>query len=339
MGLNISDIVLKKKRDISEFKGRWIAIDAYNTLYQFLSIIRQPDGTPLMDSKGRTTSHLTGLLYRTTNLMETGLKLVFVFDGKPHDLKSDTLNGRRHIKEKAQVEWQEALKDGDMERARIKAQQTSRLTSEMVETSKQLLEYLGIPHVQSPGDGEAQASYMAHKGHVWAAASQDFDSLLFGAPTLIRNLTITGKRKLPKRREYVNVEPEEVNLNETLSSLEISREQLVDLAILVGTDFNPGIKGIGPKKALKLIKEHRNLETVMSEKDIDIENYQEVRDIFLHPDVTDEYEILEGKIHEKSLLKMLVNDYEFSEARVKSTLKKIEYNRKEETQKSLDQWF
>jgi flap endonuclease-1 len=338
MGVNISDIVPKTKRNLTHFKGKWVAIDAYNTLYQFLSIIRQPDGTPLKDTQGRTTSHLAGLLYRTTNLMETGVKPVFVFDGKPHELKSPTLEGRRYIKEKAREEWKLALEVGDLERARTKAQQTSVLTSEMVDSSKELLGYLGVPCVQSPRDGEAQASYMATKGHVWAAASQDFDSLLFGAPTLIRNLTITGKRKLPRRREYVNVEPEEVTLMETLNTLEISREQLVDLAILVGTDFNEGIKGIGPKKALKLIKQHENLEKVMEEKGFTIENFKEVRDIFLRPEVTDEYEISQHKIDVNGVVKLLVDNYDFTEGRVKSALEKVEIKRIGEAQKKLDDW-
>lgn len=338
MGVNISDIVPKTKRNLSHFKGKWVAIDAYNTLYQFLSIIRQPDGTPLKDSEGRTTSHLAGLLYRTSNLMETGVKPVYVFDGKPHELKSPTLEGRRYVKEKAREEWKIALEEGDLERARTKAQQTSVLTSEMVDASKQLLGYLGVPCVQSPRDGEAQASYMAKKGHVWAAASQDFDSLLFGAPTLIRNLTITGKRKMPRRRDYVNVEPEEVTLGETLSSLEISREQLVDLAILVGTDFNQGIKGIGPKKALKLIKEHKTLEKIMEEKEFTIQEFNEVRNIFLKPEVTDEYEISQGKIDVNGVIKLLVDKFDFSEGRVRSALEKVEIKKSGEAQKKLDDW-
>ncbi|UCG69892.1 MAG: flap endonuclease-1 [Thermoplasmata archaeon] len=338
MGVNISDIVPKTKRDISDFKGKWVAIDAYNTIYQFLSIIRQPDGTPLSDTKGRTTSHLTGLLYRTTNLMESGINPVFVFDGEPHDLKSGTIEDRRFIREKAREEWKSALEEGDLERARSKAKQTSVLTTEMVNTSKELLGFLGIPCVQSPGDGEAQASYMAIKGHVWAAASQDFDSLLFGAPKLIRNLTITGRRKLPKQRKYTNVEPEEVNLNQVLTSLEITREQLVDVAIMVGTDFNEGIKGIGPKKGLKLIKKHENLEKIIKEKEFIIENYEEVRNIFLRPKITDEYEISLGKIDDQRVMKLLVGDYDFSEGRVQSALEKVKIKRKSEAQKKLDQW-
>jgi flap endonuclease-1 len=339
MGVNISDILTRERRTIDDFKGKWIAIDAHNTLYQFISIIRQPDGTPLMDSQDRITSHLTGLLFRTSNFLDAQIKPVFVFDGKPHELKEGTLLGRRRVKERAKLEWQQALDEGDLEKAKSKAQQTSVLTPEMVETSKEFLGYFGVPCVQAPADGEAQASYMAAKSDVWASASQDFDSLLFGTPRLIRNLTVTGKRKLPRRREYVNVEPEEVNLSETLASLDITLPQLVDLAILVGTDFNMGVKGIGAKKGLKLLKKHDNLENVIKEKDLDIPDYQEVRDIFLKPDVTDDYRIQMGKFAEEKIIKLLVDEYEFSESRVTSALKKIKTRKKEEGQKKLDKWF
>jgi flap endonuclease-1 len=338
MGVKLSDILPIENRSITDFAGMWVAIDAYNTLYQFLSIIRQPDGTLLSDSKGRVTSHLAGLLFRTTNLLEVGIKPVFVFDGKPHELKSETLEGRRAIKEKAKEQWKMALEEGDLERAKSKAQQTSVLTEDMVEATLELLQGLGIPHVQSPSEGEAQASYMATKGDVAACASQDYDSLLFGAPILLRNLTITGKRKLPRRREYVDVTPQEVQLARVLDSLEITREQLVDIAILVGTDYNPGIKGIGPKKALKLIKQHNDLESIISEKDFEIENYKEIQNIFLDPDVTDDYKISSGRIHEDKIMHLLVDDYEFSEARVKSALKKVVNVKSGEAQKSLDHW-
>jgi flap endonuclease-1 len=339
MGVKLSDILPKENRSLADFTGMWVAIDAYNTLYQFLSIIRQPDGTPLSDSKGRVTSHLTGLLFRTTNLMEVGIKPVFVFDGKPHELKSDTLEGRRATKEKAKKQWKIALEEGDLERARSKAQQTSVLTKDMVDAVKELLGGLGIPHVQAPGEGEAQASYMATKGDVTACASQDYDSLLFGTPSLIRNLTITGKRKLPRRREYVDVTPQEVLLVKVLDTLEITREQLVDIAILVGTDYNPGIKGIGPKKALKLIKQHKSLESVISEKDFEVENYKEIQNIFLAPNVTDDYKISLGRIHENKIVRLLVDDYEFSEIRVKSALKKVISVKSAEAQKSLNEWI
>lgn len=339
MGVNISDIIVRKKAEISDFEGKWIAIDTYNTLYQFLSIIRQPDGTPLMDSEGRVTSHLTGLLFRLANFLDAGIKPVFVFDGKPPELKSDTLKERRKVKEKAQKDWEEALAEGDMERARIKAQSTSILTPEMVDTTKKLLDYFGVPHVLAPADGEAQASYMARKQDVWATASQDYDSLLFGTPLLIRNMTVSGKRKMPKRREYITVVPEIVDLEKTLSEIGLSREQMVDLAILVGTDFNPGVKGIGAKTAKKLIVKHGTLENVMKEKGIEIEYYEVVREIFLSPDVSDDYIIEMGRFENDKIMELLVEEYGFSENRVNSALKKVIDRKKEEGQMSLDRWF
>jgi flap endonuclease-1 len=338
MGVNISDIITREKAAIADFSGRWIAVDAYNILYQFLSIIRQPDGTPLIDSRGNVTSHLAGLLSRTTSLLSAGINLAFVYDGEPHALKAKTLRGRRARKEKARAEWEAALEEGDLETARTKAQQTSVLTHDMVEETKALIGFLGIPWVEAPSDGEAQASYMAGRGDVWGCASQDFDSLLFGADNLIRNLTLTGRRKMPKRKAYITVEPEVVNLEDTLSALEITREQLIDVAILVGTDFNDGIKGIGPKKGLKLMQKHGNLEAVFAEKDITIENYQDVRDIFLSPCVTDDYVVKKHGMNLSGALRLLVDEHDFSEERVKSALGKIKEERESEAQMSLDRW-
>lgn len=339
MGVNLGDIIPKEKKDITDFSRKVIAIDAPNAIYQFLSSIRQPDGTPLMDSTGRVTSHLVGLFTRSANLIGTGTKIVYVFDGKPHQLKYETINERREIKKKAEIEWQIALEAGDLEKAKSKAQQTSRLTPEMINESKMLLEYLGIPYVVAPSEGESQASYMARKGDVWAAASQDFDALLFGSPILVRNLTITGRRKLPGKQIYVDVTPEIINLDSALKSLEITREQLVDLGILVGTDFNDGIKGVGAKTALKLIKEHKTIEKVLEFKNTSIKNYETIKDIFLKPDVTDDYKIDIGKIDTECLKKFLCEERGFSESRVDAGLKKFEAFKETVAQKSLEDWF
>jgi flap endonuclease-1 len=180
---------------------------------------------------------------------------------------------------------------------------------------------------------------MSRKNDVWATASQDYDSLLFGTPILIRNMTVSGKRKMPKRREYITVVPEIVALDKILSEMKLTREQLVDLAILVGTDFNPGVKGIGAKTAKKLLLKHETLEKVMKEREIEVENYQEIRDIFLSPDVTDDYKIEMGKLRDDRIIELLVEDYGFSESRVNSALKKVLDRKKEEGQMSLDKWF
>jgi len=339
MGVDLSDIIPHTQRQLSDFSGKTMAIDAYNTLYQFLATIRQPDGTPLMDREGRITSHLSGLLYRTASIIESGIRPVYVFDGKPPAEKKDTIKARSAIRQKAWEEWQMAKEAGDMEKAKSKAQQSSRLTKDMAGEAKQLLMHMGVPYVQAPSEGEAQACHMALKGDVWAAASQDFDSLLFGTPFLVRNLTITGRRKLPRKNVYVDVAPEEIQLEAVLKELGVSREQLVDMAILVGTDFNPGVKGIGPKKSLKLLKEYGTLEKVIEEKEIEVEGYQETREIFLDHKVTDEYELEWAFPSTDNIKSFLCEGRGFSETRVSSALKRMEKGAGKRSQQSLDSWF
>ena len=342
MGVNLSPIVTAREIELEDLRGRTIAIDAYNTIFQFLSIIRQPDGKPLMDEEGRVTSHLSGLLYRTANLIEAGIEPSFVFDGKPNELKAGTIEERIARREKAKQEYEQALAEGDLKKAFSKAQQTARMTPEILDTSKQLLRLMGIPVVQAPSDGEAQAAYMCGKGDVYAAASQDFDSILFGAPLLVRNLTISGRRKVPGKQLYRDVKTEIIDSKEMLDSLGITREQLVDVCMMIGTDFNTGINGIGPKKGLKLIQKHGTLEKVMEETDIDIPGYEDVREIFLNGPRSDDYAVKAGEMDSDGVLS-LMTEYGFSEDRVGTVLNKIEAARKAESnrrkQRSLDAWF
>ncbi|MEM4691191.1 MAG: flap structure-specific endonuclease, partial [Desulfurococcaceae archaeon] len=230
MGVNLKDLIPDKCRvvidDLRVLKGKIVAIDAYNALYQFLAAIRQPDGTPLMDSKGRVTSHLSGLFYRTINIVEEGVKPVYVFDGKPPEMKAEELRRRSQVKEEASKKYEEAVSSGDLEAARKYAMISSKLTDTMVYSAKKLLDAMGIPYVEALSEGEAQAAYLVINGDAWATASQDYDSLLFGSPRLLRNLTISGKRKLPGREEYIEVKPEIIELDNLLKELGIKRDQL-----------------------------------------------------------------------------------------------------------------
>lgn len=342
MGVNLSDLTEPKSMEMEDLRGKKVAIDTYNIVYQFMSAIRQPDGYPLCDSKGRTTSHLTGLLHRTASLIEAGIEPVFVFDGKPHPLKQATLDGRKERREKAEQEWKDAVERGDMKTAHIKAQQTSRMTDEVKESAKELIRYMGLPIVDAPSDGEQEAAYICRRKDVWATASQDFDSLLFGTPVLLRNLTMTGRRKVPGKDIYREIKTEVIDSEEFLRNLGISREQLVDMCILMGTDFNTGIKGIGPKKALKLVRENGDLESVLRKIGEDIPDYQEIRGIFLDYEGSDDYSVEHGPLDRQAVVDMLTS-YDFSADRVNSALDRIESARKEEErkrkQKALDAWF
>ncbi len=338
MGINLADIVTSEPRTLEDFSGKVLAIDAFNTLYQFLAIIRQPDGTPLMDHQGRVTSHLSGIIYRVSNFVAAGIKPAFVFDGEPPRLKARTIVARGEIKRRAEREWREAVEIGDLATARTKAMQTSRLTGEMVDQSKRLLDLLGIPWVQAPAEGEAQASTMAQTGVAYAAASQDFDSLLFGSPRLVKNLAISGRRKLPRKEVYVDVQPEEISLEATLANLGITREQLVDMGLLIGTDFNEGVKGIGPKKALALIKKHGSLEPALEELGVEIESKDEVREIFLKPNVLPNVELQFRDPDADGVRRMLCDEHDFSPDRIKAALEKFGSARSEQRQRSLDSW-
>lgn len=341
--MNLGDLVPKRKVDLKILSGKSIAIDAYNALYQFLAIIRQPDGTPLKDSTGKITSHLSGLLYRTANLVEMGVKVVYVFDGVPPALKETEIKRRAKMKEEALVKYERALQEGRIEEARTYAQMTSRLKDYMAEDSKRLLIQMGVPWVQAPSEGEAQAAYMTRKGDTNYCASQDYDSLLFGAPMLVRNVTISGRRKLPRKPVYVEVIPETVELDQVLKELGITREQLIDIGILVGTDFNPeGVKGIGPKTALKLIKQYGSLEELvptLKKAEFPVEP-QRIREIFLNPRVTDNYKLTWRDPDIDGVVDFLCRERDFSEERVRKALKKMtEGLRKAKGKTTLETWF
>lgn len=326
MGVDLAGIIPEQTISLDDLSNKTLAVDAYNTLFQFLAIIRQPDGTPLKDQRGRITSHLSGLLYRTANLAARGIKLAFVFDGKPPELKEEEIRRRRQVKVEAEVRYERALREGKMEEARTYAQATSRLKDDMVGDAKKLLDALGVAWFQAPSEGEAQASFMASRGDVWAVASQDHDSLLFGAPRMVKNLAITGRRKLPRRNAYVEIEPEIIELAKVLEELSLTKEQLVDLGILIGTDFDPdGVKGIGPKTALKLIREHGNLEKVMaSDPEIRIHPALEnIRRIFLHPDVSSDYSLKWSKPDEEKVVFFLCDERDFSEDRVRKAISRM----------------
>ena len=347
MGVDLRDLIPEKAvrqvNDLRELGGRVIAIDAYNALYQFLSAIRQQDGTPLMDSRGRVTSHLSGLFYRTINLVEAGVKPIYVFDGKPPEIKSAEIARRSTAKQKAVERLRAARERGDEEEMRKYAQATSRLTNDTVEAAKKLLDYMGIPWVQALSEGEAQAAYLAMKGIAWATASQDYDSLLFGSPRLFRNLTISGKRKMPGRDVYVEIRPEVIDLDLLLKTLEISREQLIEIAILIGTDYNPdGVEGIGPKKAYSLIKSYGGLEKalkVLPGARFPVDP-REIKNIFISPPVSEVQKIEWRQPDREKVIELLVEEYEFSRERVENNLERlIRSLSRTSSSRGLDKWL
>jgi flap endonuclease-1 len=340
MGLNLKSLVIREKTKLEAFSNKVIAIDAYNAIYQFLAIIRGPDGMQLSDSEGRVTSHLSGLFYRNINFLSLGIKPVYVFDGKPPSLKTAEIERRKKIKKDATVKYEKAIAEGNLENARKFAQQTTSMRDGMVEDSKTLLENFGIPYIDAPSEGEATAANLTNTGHAYASASQDFDSVLFGAKRLVRNFTNSGRRKIPNKNTYVDVEPEIIETQKTLDSLELTREELVDLGILIGTDFNPdGFERVGPKTALKMIKQHSRLEDIPQiQEQLREIDHQQIRKIFLAPDVAKVDKVVFGDINYGAIKDYLVRERSFSEDRVLSSLNRLK-KAIEKKSHNLDQWF
>jgi len=333
MGVALRDIIAEYKTPVTwESLPGIAAIDANNALYQFLTIIRQPDGTPLMDRCGRVTSHLSGILFRMASFMEKGIKPVFVFDGKPAALKQATIDERRKVRETAGEKWKEALDRGDEEEAFKQARSSTRVDSSIIATSKELLGLMGIPIVEAPGEGEAQASYMVAKGDARYVVSQDYDTLLFGAPMLVRNLTVSGKRKI--RGRQITVSPERIVLADTLAGLHLTREQLIEIGILVGTDFNPGVEGVGAKTGLKIVQKGE-FAAKLKEKQPDFDPLP-VMDMFLHPPVTSDYSLAAGHPDPEGIRTMLCDGYDFSEDRVNKAMEGFTVKA---GQKTLESWF
>jgi len=340
MGVDLRDIVKPRPIQLEALSGRVIAFDAYNALYAFLSVIRGEAGEPLMDSHGRITSHLSGLFYRNINFLSLSIRPLYVFDGIPPSLKSMEIARRRAVKEEAVIKYSEALQRGDMEAARKYAQATAYIKDYMVEDAKRLLDCLGIPYVDAPSEGEATAAHLTQTGVAYAVASQDFDSLLFGAKILVRNLTISGKRKLPNKPIYVNIEPEIIDAPSLTQSLGLTREQLVDVGILVGTDFNPdGFKGVGPAKALKLIKTYGRLEDIPEiQEELSKIDYRAIREIFLHPKVPGSISVRWNEPDEDAIIQFLVKERSFSEERVRNALARYREAAAKRTS-TLESWF
>ena len=312
--------------------GGIAAIDAYNALYQFLSGIRQADGAPLMDDEGRITSHLSGLLFRTANLVEKNITPVYVFDGKPPEFKMATLEKRRQVRENAAAEYERAVKEGDSEAARKYAMASSKVDAYVKDSAKELLTALGIAWIQAPSEGEAQSAFMTQRGDVTYAVSQDYDSLLFGCETLVRNVTISGKRRI--RGKVISVYPERLTLSDTLAKLELPREELIQAALLIGTDYNSGVSGVGPKTALKIVRAGNFYERIDESKNA--APADELVSYFLNPEVTTDYEITNRSADRDKVMEILCEEHGFTRDRVDAGLERLGSKKGQAT---LDAWF
>ena len=342
MGCAITPLIEGKTIKIEDLKGKILAVDGNNILYQFLTTIRQRDGTPLLDKDGNITSHLNGLFSRSTSLMESGLKLIFVFDGEPPELKSAEIERRRELKKESKIKYEEAIEKGSAEDMKKYSSRLHWLNPKMIEESKELLSALGIPVVQAPSEGEVQAAYMVSRGDAYAVVSQDADALLSGAERVVKNLSISGRRKKIGKLSYETVKPEIISLSENLNKLGITHDQLIVLSILVGTDFNiGGVKGLGPKKSLKLVKDlGTDYDSLFKSVDWNFPYpWKKVYDTIKNIPLKKDYKIEWKRINEDKVLEILCRRHQFSEDRVRGKLKKLIDEQKNISQSALNKWL
>lgn len=335
MGVKLTELIIKRPISFDDLKNKTIVIDFSNAAYQFLSSIRQQDGTLLMDSHHNVTSHLMGIWTRFSNLISRNIKLVIVLDGKMPKLKSQEQQERESRKVRAEQKLEKAKKAKDIELMQRYSKQTTRLNQQMINESKELMQAMGLPIIQAPAESDAMGAFMCEKGDVYAVASSDYDSLLFGAPRMITNLTLSQRRRLPSGA-IIKISPELIDLKENLQNLKISQDQLIVLGILIGTDYNPkGVPRIGPKTALKLVNQYKNFDTLFKEVKADF-NWKQIYAIFKSMPIMKNYQIKFSQPNPTKIVKLLVDKHDFSEERVNKTLSLL---LKESEKTSLDRWI
>jgi len=344
MGVKLFDIVPARPVTLKELRGKRLACDASLFLHQFLSSIRQPDGTLLMNRAGKVTSHLVGLFSRTLKLLEEGIEICYVFDGTPPALKQAEIERRSSLKAEAREQLREAEAAGDIDAMKRFSSRSVHLTPSMVEEAKRLLEYLGVPVIQAPSEAEAQAAWMSRAGLVWAVASQDADTLVFGAKRLVRNVSIAGRKKRTGTLVTQVVQPEIIDQELLLKELHMTQEQLIVLAMLIGTDFNiGGIPGIGPQKARKLLEKFG---TDFDALFIDVKwsdffsvPWKEVFDVFAKIPIDESVQLVWRPPREEELRTFLLTECDFAEQRVTGAIETLKSLKKERVQRGLGDFF
>lgn len=346
MGVAIGSLIedCKKKIELSDFKGKKFGFDAYNMLFQFVTTIRGIDGEPLKNENGEITSHYSGLFYRISNVLSYGIKPIFVYDGESHELKAKTRQERRERRAIAKKKLEKARAEEDIVGINKFSRQAATIDEKIIEESKELLTAMGVPCFTAPGEAEAQISFMTLTGQIDYCVSQDFDCFLFGSPNLLRNIGVSGKRKVPFKKVYIDVYPYVIESEKIFSKLNITREKLIWMSLLIGTDFNDKVEGVGPKTALKLVQENDSFEDIITQlkeknKEIDFD-YKEIIDIFLKPDI-ERNPIYDRPIFDRQKIEhILIDKANFEEKRTVNYLNEFEKKRNEvDKQKTLNDWF
>ncbi|CAI5439584.1 unnamed protein product [Caenorhabditis angaria] len=326
-----------KINEMKAFFGRKVAIDASMCLYQFLIAVRQ-DGSQLQSEDGETTSHLMGMFYRTIRLIDNGIKPCYVFDGKPPDMKSGELEKRSERRAEAEKQLLEAKEKGDKEEADKFERRLVKVTKQQNEEVKRLLTLMGIPIVEAPCEAEAQCAHLVRAGKVYGTATEDMDALTFGSNVLLRHMLMSEAKKMPIK---------EIILARLYEEMDITEDQFIDLCILLGCDYCGTIRGVGPKRAVELIKQHKDIETIL--ENIDQNKYpppadwpyKRARELFKHPEVTkgEEVELTWKDPDVEGIVQFMCAEKNFSEDRIRASLQRMQKSKKAGTQGRIDSFF
>eukprot|EP00048_Salpingoeca_helianthica_P017004 m.235254 g.235254 ORF g.235254 m.235254 type:complete len:389 (-) comp19964_c0_seq1:23-1189(-) len=326
-----------KEGEITAYEGRKIAVDASMSIYQFLIAVRQ-NGDTLTNEEGETTSHLSGMFYRTIRMISSGLKPIYVFDGKPPVMKSGELAKRAERREAAEVELAKAQEAGDEEGVDKFSRRLVKATKQHSEDCKTLLTLMGVPYFEAPCEAEAQCAALVKAGKAFAVGTEDMDALTFGSSFVLRHLTFSEARKMPIK---------EFCLAKALTEMELTMEEFIDLCILLGCDYCDTIRGIGPARAITLIKQHHSIEEILKHLDTKKytvpENwaYKEARELFVKPEIADP-ESFEPKWTPpdvEGLVEFLSKKNGFLEERVRKGAEKLIKARTATPQTRLDSFF
>ena len=338
MGVKLQDLVIRNAIEFSKLAGKIIAVDAPNVIMSLFTFARKnPDGSQaglILDRTQRPISHLYGLFYRIKFFYSKNIFPIFCFDGLDSDLKKLKTKDRLNDFLFTERLYRSLLQTGNRENAKQIALSKEYMWPNIIKESKQLLGALGVPYMSAPASAESQCAQLVKNKVAYYSNSQDFDSLLFGCPLVVQNVSKSLRRKVHGRWTYQKITPVTIDLKENLKRLGIDQFHLVDMALLIGTDYFPGIRNIGPKHAYKFIKKHRFVENVIIEEkenydfsDLNSEVIARVRKIFLLPEVLMEYPNLSWNYpNEQHTLSLLCEDHHLNRERVESNLNKLATN-------------
>lgn len=307
---------LIKENFVENYQGKKIAIDISILIYQVVIAIRNT-GSDLTNDKGDVTSHILGIFNKTLSFLERGIIPIYIFDGKPPNLKKKILEARNIIRKKAL----EKYSDAQTEAEKIKYFKRSvYITKKQIDECQELLQLMGIPYIEAPEEADSQLAYLCKENLVYAVLTEDMDILTFGSPRIIRNLT--NNKKIPI----------EIELDKVLNRLSLTHEQFIELCILFGCDYCSSLSDIKQLEVYNTYLNNKSIEKTIFElrsKGYYVSNidYQEAKQYFINLsyETVNESQLVLKQPNVNKLIEVLVDRYGLIRYKVINKLRKLEY--------------